>query len=379
MNIQAYVDMYLISPDGEFVDYVFGDPNRKSATVSAMNPKVGRWMILLDTWAFDTQEVPITLTTYLNSIKLQPSLWSPSTTISTGSSITQEFTVTNTGNYDKSVHANAYINTPNILASSSFSGEVSYFENNGSMNSHTYTIPDGSSQYTFTLNALDNNGYIYASIYDPNGMWVNSLSAGYWEPSSASFKIKDPIPGTWKAEIQIVYAPNDTTEHYRGDYAIVSKSMDWITNKPDTLFILGSSNSKFISTLTPPGDANGYYTGELTVSADGELLKVPISMNVGKNISYPGDFSGEIQNKAWRYYNTNINSNQFNVNINLDNIESDLDLFVFDPSGKTVASSTQSNTISEAVNVSSPVSGTWTIGVYGYKVAGNQDFTGTLN
>ncbi|MBU3965839.1 MAG: S8 family serine peptidase [Euryarchaeota archaeon] len=380
-NLPAYTSVYLIDPYGEFVDYNYVYPDKTSTTVSATDPKPGRWMILLDSWAYDpsVQEVPVTLTTYLNTLKLQPLLWSPNTTISIGSSIVQDFTVTNTGNYGKSILVDAYMNIPNTLASGSFNGEVSYINNSGSMMSHTFEIPDGSSQYTFTLNALDNLGYIYAYIYDPNGMWVNGIDAGYWAPQSNSVKIKDPIPGTWRADVTMGYAEVDTTEHYRGDYAIVSKNTEWITNEPDSLLIPGSSSMHFSSTMTPPEDANGYYTGELTVSADGLLIKVPISVNVGKNIAYPGDFTGEIQNKAWRYYTTNINADHLNVNINWDNIDSDLDLFVFDPSGKSVASSTQSNTVNEFVNISNPVAGKWTIGVYGYKITGNQYFTGTLN
>ncbi|MCZ7356625.1 MAG: S8 family serine peptidase [Candidatus Methanoperedens sp.] len=381
-NLPAYTYVYLIDPYGEFVDYSYISQDKTSTTVSASNPKPGRWMILLDSWAYDptVQEVPVTLTTYLQSLKLQPLSWSPNTTISTGSNIVQDFTVTNTGNYRKSILVDAYMNIPNNLASGSFNGEVNYSNNNGSMMSHTFEIPEGSSQYTFTLTALDNLGYIFADIYDPNGMWVNGVSAGLFAPQSSSVKIKDPIPGTWRANVTMGFAEGDATEHYRGDYAVVSKNTEWITNEPNSLFIPGSSSKHFASHLAPPGDVNGYYTGELSVSAsDGQTIKVPISVNVGTNIAYPGDFAGEIQKKAWRYYNTNINSNHLNVNISWDNITSDLDLFLFDPSGKTAASSTQSNTVTEALNVSNPATGTWTIGVYGYNMTGNQNFTGKLN
>lgn len=378
LKFTEYTDMYLIDPAGEFVDQAYSFLGQTPSTVSALNPKAGRWMILLDSRTYDPflKEVPITLITYLNALKLEPTLWSHTTAISAGNSIIQNFTVTNTGKNTRSVHVDAYMNIQNNSASGSFKGNVSYIRGIGSMNSHTFYIPDNSTQYTFTLTTLDKKGAISASIYDPGGMLVNSVDAAL---RSGSLKINDPMPGKWKAIVRMRYTPINTTEHYRGDYDVVSKNTIWITNKPDTLLIRGLSNKEFISTMKLPADANGYYTGELTVSGEKEHLKVPISVNVFQNIAKPGDFSGKIRNKEWRYYNSNVNAEILNVSIGWNNSRNDMDLFVFDPTGKSVASSTRSNSKNEAVSIPNPVAGAWMIGVYGYNVTGNPHFTGTLN
>ena len=378
LKFTGYTDIFLIDPAGAFVDQVYGYTETKPSTVSAMNPKAGRWMILIDSRTYDPsiKDVPITLRTYFNVMKLQPSLWSPATTISAGNSIIQNYTVTNTGKDTRSVHVDAYMNVANSSASGTFKGNVSYIREIASMNSHAFYIPVGSTQYTFTLTALDNKGPITASIYDPAG-----ISAGIVEAAliPGSLKINDPMPGTWKAIIRMRYTPINTTEHYLGEYAVVSKNTVWITNKPDTVLIRGLSGKEFISTLTIPADANGYYTGKLTISGNKEQLTVPISVNAGQNIAPPGDFDGKIRNKEWRYYKSNVNSGHLNVSIGWNNTYNDLDLFVFDPSGKSVASSTRSNSINEAVSITDPVAGAWMIGVYGYNVTGNPQFIGTLN
>jgi serine protease AprX len=378
LKFKEHTDMFLVDPDGAFADQTCGYQEKIPATVSTANPKAGRWMILLDsrTNSQSLKEIPITLTTYLNVLKLQPSLWIPTVTISAGNSIIQNFTVTNTAGETKPVHVDAYLNVPNSSASGTFKGNVSNIRGAASMNTHTFNIPDSSTQYTFTLTTLDNKDYISASIYDPRGMLASNIEAGI---SSGSVKINDPMPGEWSVNVNMGYAPKNSRENYRGDYAVISKNTVWITSKPDTLLIQGFSSKKFSSTLALPADANGYYTGELTVSGDNEYLKVPISVNAGQNIVQPGDFGSKIRNEEWRYYNSNVNSDHLNVSIGWNNTCNDLDLFVFDPSGKSVASSTRSNSVNEEVSIPNPVAGVWIIGVYGYNVTGNPRFTGTLS
>lgn len=378
LKFKENTDMYLIDPDGAFVDLAFGSQEKIPATVSAANPRAGRWMILLDsrTNSQSLKEVSITLTTHFNVLKLQPSLWIPTATISAGNNISHNFTITNTGKGRKPVHVDAYMNVPNSSASGTFKGNVSNIRGAASMNIHTFNIPESSTQYTFTLTTLDKKGYLFALVYDPRGMLVSTIETAL---PSGSVKINDPMPGKWSVNVNLNYAPKNTLENYRGDYAVTSKNTVWITHNPDSLLIQGLSNRNFVSTLELPADANGYYTGELTVSGDNEYLKVPISVNAGQNIAEPGDFNSKIRNKEWRYYNSNVNSDHLNVSIGWNNTRNDLDLFVFDPSGKSIASSTRSNSVNEAVSIPDPVAGTWLIGVYGYNVTGNPQFKGTLN
>ncbi len=380
MNISAFVDIYLLNPKGELVDYDYSNPEKIYTSVSANNPESGRWVILLYSMSFDSfiKEIPVSLTTYFNSLKLTPTSWSPESIISSGSSIAQDFTITNVGTEGKYVMVNSYMSVPNENASGSFSGAVSNFDFNSTTMEHWFDIPEESSQYVFTLTALNNSAIIFADLIDPNGMYVTSVAAGSWQPASVSVKIKDPIAGTWKAIVMMGFAMDNITEYYRGDYNVFFKDNTWIKTVPSSLFVSGSARKDFSSTMTVPEDANGYYTGEISLSENGEKLKIPISINVGNSVSYPGDFRGEIKNKEWKYYNTEINSSQLNVSITWTNAN-DLDLFLMDPNGLTEASSTQTDSKEESVSIKNPEAGIWTIGVFGYNVTGLEEFAGTVS
>jgi hypothetical protein len=55
--------------------------------------------------------------------------------------------------------------------------------------------------------------------------------------------------------------------------------------------------------------------------------------------------------------------------------EADLDVYVFDPSGTMVATSTSGGT-DEEINISSPTDGTWTVYVHGWQApGGDSDYT----
>ncbi len=382
IKVEGWVDLYLLDPDGEFVNYDWGWYGETEAKVSAANPKPGRWMLLVDSAVFEPMEnIPITLTTNLNSLKLEPTSWIIPSIIS--SSVNQTFTLTNTGKVGKSVQVEDYIGVPNNSASGSFYGSVDYIypypPEPIPPNVHKFDIPMDASEYSLTMRALNNTAYLVACILDPNGMWVYCEGFGLWALPTFSIKVEDPLPGTWSVEVQAIYAETNTTEHYTGSYDVVSKDTSWIVSSPEAMFIPAAAQKGFTSTLTPPTNANGDYTGEITVYGGLEILKIPVSTSVGQSIPYPGDFTGDIKNKAWKYYNLDVNSSWLNASLGWDNINNDLDLFAFDPTGTIVASSTQTNTTNETVNISNPASGKWTIGVYGYEVTGVQQFWGTVS
>lgn len=381
-SVPGYVFFYLLDPAGEFVDYDYSYSEKPVANVSAINPKPGRWMLLVDSWIFDPaiENVSIAMSTNLNSLTIEPVSWIIPSVISTGTGVNQTFTVTNTGEAGKSVQVESYIAVPNSSASGIFSGDVIYnIDMTTTSGSHTFDIPADAVEYTLTMTALNNTAVLVADIFNPDGMWTDSVWFGLWEPSTASTKINEPASGTWKVEVWPVYAETSTTEYYRGSYDVLSKNTSWITSSPESLVIQAKSQGRFTSTLTPPADANGDYTGKLTISGSGEVLKVPVSVSAGQSVTYPGNFTGDIRNKAWRYYNVNVESSQLNAIIAWDNIDNDIDLFAFDPYGVAVASSTRTNTTNETVNVPNPTAGTWTIGVYGYNVKGIQQFWGTVS
>jgi hypothetical protein len=275
------------------------------------------------------------MATNLNSLKLEPASWAIPSIISAGMNVNQTFTLANTGEVGKSVQIEGYIGIPNSSAGGSFQGNVSY--NVGmpepSFGLHTFDIPADAVEYTLTMKALNNTAVLAAYIYDPKGMWAESVWFGLWEPSTVSVKIKDPVPGAWRVEVWPVFSETATTEYYTGDYDVVSKDTSWIVNNPETLFIQAMAQGRFTSTLMPPANANGDYAGELKASGSGEVLKVPVSASIGQSVTYPGSFTGDLRNRAWRYYNVNINSGYLNASITWDDINNDLDLFAFDPSG----------------------------------------------
>ncbi len=382
-NIMGNVYFYLVDPAGEFADFDYTYQNKTTANVSASNPKPGIWMLLVDSWVFDpgVNNITIKLSTNLNSLKIEPASWIIPSVVSADKGVNQTFTVKNTGSISKSVNIESYIGVPNNSASGGFYGNVTYNTSmtEPSLGVHTFDIPGDAADYTLTMTALNNTAALDAAIYDPNGNWYAWLSFGLWGSLTASTRISDPMPGTWRVEVMPWYAETNTTEYYSGNYDVMSKNTSWIVSNPKALLIRANSQGRFTSVLKPPANANGDYAGELTVSGGGEILKIPVSVSAGQNVKYPGKFTDDIKNKAWRYYNVNINSGHLNASVSWDNIANDLDMFVYDPSGNAVSSSTQTNTTEESVSISNPVAGTWTIGVYGYKVAGVQQFSGIVN
>lgn len=227
------------------------------------------------------------------------------------------------------------------------------------------------------MTALNNTAVLVADIYDPDGRPVDWIFFGWLEPSTESIKITDPMSGTWRVDVWPIFADGSTKEYYSGSYDVLSKDTSWI-NTPQDLFIPAMSQEVFTSTLTPTGDASGDYTGGITVSGSGMNIEIPVAVSVGESITYPGNFIGDDANNAWRYYIVDVNSDYLNTSIEWDNVHNDLDLFIFDPSGAATASSTRSDTVQEAVTIPDPVSGTWTIGIYGHSITDIQQFLGTV-
>ena len=433
--IPGWINLILYNPEGEIVDFDEGWEYETETTVSVLDPMPGTWMILVESYVFDPaiEHVHLTLTTYIHSLIFEPTSWITQSIISADSDIVQEFTVTNTDNSVKSVQVKGYVNVPDTDASGSFSGSVDYVDYylgppepteiseptksveqpgyskiQGSLKHqehsghpehlgtkvqeddeyeywepeygrHTFNISEDASEFMLTMTALNDTAVLVADIIGPNGMYFDWMYFGFEEPSTSSIMIIDPMPGTWEVIIYTVYALNDTTEHYIGVYDVKTRDTSWIENDPEELFIPGMTEKVFSSTLTPSDEANGNYTGELIVSSGEEIVEIPLSISVGQSIQYPGPFEGEISNKEWRYYSMDVNSQILEINIMWDNINSDLDMFIYDPSGEVVASSVKSDTVHEAVTIQDPEAGTWIAGIYGYNVEDIQQFYGTAN
>lgn len=431
-SVPGWVNMILFDPEGEFVDFDGGWEYETEATVSVSDPIPGTWVILVESYVFDSmiEHVHLTLTTNIHSLIFEPTSWVIPSIISEGSDIVQEFTVTNTDNTAKSVQVEGYISVPDTDASGSFSGSVDYIdyywgspepietpeptetsesvkpvEQSGyskipgypehlgtkvqeddeyeywepEYGRHTFDISEDASEFMLTMTALNDTAVLVADIIAPNGMYFDWMFFGFEEPSTSSITIMDPMPGTWEVMVFPIFALNDTTEHYIGVYDVKTRDTSWIENDPEELFIPGMTEKVFSSTLTPPDEANGDYTGELIVSSGEEIVEIPLSVSVGLSIQYPGTFEGEISNKEWRYYSMDVNSQMLGINIKWDNINSDLDMFIYDPSGEVVASSVNSDTIHETVTIQDPEAGTWIAGIYGYNVEDIQQFCGTAN
>jgi len=400
-QIDGYVDLILLDPEGEFIDADYCYDDETEATVSVSDPMPGRWMLLVDSWIYEpeVEYIHLTLTTQIHSLEIEPGYWMVPSIIPTNTSVEENFAVTNMDNNPISVQVEGYISVPDIAASGRFNGSVDYIDyypeppeppeplNLKRFNEeeelwnerHIFDIPDDASEFTLTMMALNDTAVLAADIYDPNGKYIDWLIFGFEVPSTDSITIMDPIPGTWTVEVFALFAENDTTEHYTGVYDVKSEDASWIVNEPGSLFIPGMSETDFTSILTPADEANGDYTGKLYVSCGDDIIDIPISVSVSENVPYPGNFTDGVRNKAYGYYSMDVNSDNFVVNITWDNMNNDLDLFMFDPSGTIVASSTQSNSVYETIEITDPDAGMWTVGVFGYRVDGIQQFTGIVS
>jgi len=244
---------------------------------------------------------------------------------------------------------------------------------------HTFDISEDASEFMLTMTALNDTALLAADIIAPNGMYFDWMIFGFEEPSTTSITIMDPMPGTWEVMVCPLFALNETTEHYTGVYDVKTEDTSWIENNPEELIVPGMAQKVFASMLTPSDEANGDYTGELIVSSGDEFVEIPISVSVGQSIQYPGPFEGEISNKEWRYYSMDVDSQMLGINITWDNINSDLDMFIYDPSEKVMASSVKSDTVYETVMIQDPEPGIWTAVIYGYSVKDIQQFHGNAN
>jgi len=389
-DIPGYLDLYLLDPNGEFVDYDFGSEDLNQRTVSTINPMPGTWMLMVDSMLFDPDEdtVYFIMNTRLHSLVVAPQSWMNPEIMSSSAVVDQSFTVTNMGDAGKPVQVEGYIVVPNSSASGNFSGSVDYIEwwleeppepplpPEPSYGLHTFEVPEDGAEFTLTMTALDNTAVLAADLIDPDGWYVDWLVFGWLEPSTASVSIDNPKPGTWGVEVWPLFAESETTEHYMGTYEIMSKHTSYLVNDPEEFFLQANTQQVFTSVFTSPG-ANGDYTGGITVSGNPDIVNIPVSISIGQEIT--NGFEGNISNRQWKYYLVDVDSGQLNVSLQWDNIDNDIDMFVFDPSGTSAASSTQSDTTEEIISIPDAASGTWTIGVYGYSISGVQFFTGTAS
>lgn len=393
-EIPGSMDLNLINPEGEFVDYDFGWESMTERTVSTTNPMPGRWMLLVDSCVFDPviENINFTMNTQLHSLAVEPSGWMNPVVMSNGDIVNHTFTVTNMGESGIPVKVEGYIALHNGSASGIFSGSVDYVEwwpespetpeipepIEQGYGSHTFDIPGDGSAFTLTMTALNNSAVLVADIFDPDGWWVDDVIFGLWAPSTASANIEYPKSGTWRVEVWALAAEANTTEHYLGTYDVMSKNTSLLVNDPESFFVQANSQEVFSSMFSSTG-ANGDYTGKISISGNMEVINSPVSVSIGDEVTNPGDFMNTVRNNCWRYYLVDVTSGQLNATLTWDNVDSNIDLFAFDPSGVSVASSNQSGTLSETLNVTDAVPGTWTIGVYGYNISGAQPFSGTVN
>lgn len=210
-----------------------------------------------------------------------------------------------------------------------------------------------------------------ASIEAPPGYTVSV--------SPSSFRLKPGQKATYEVTITSVDAPigqwrfgsltwKDTTGHYNVRSPIVVRAAEF--QAPSEVSGSGSSGSLSF-------EVNFGYTGPYTAAAHGLSPDVQFQDNVlqdpnqsfspddvaiGAAVAHPFNLSGAAH---------------FRVALPPGSTEpgADLDLFVFNPSGQLVASSTAPDT-DEQVDISLPVDGTWTAYVHGWLTpGGDSDYT----
>ncbi len=120
-KIPCEMYLYLYNPEGGLVDDDFGGESMTKGTVSTTNPISGRWMLMVDSFVFDStiKNIHFTMNTQLHSLAVQPARWMSPVVMSEGAIANQIFTVTNVGESGKPVQEE-YIFVLNASASGSF-------------------------------------------------------------------------------------------------------------------------------------------------------------------------------------------------------------------------------------------------------------------
>jgi hypothetical protein len=188
--------------------------------------------------------------------------------------------------------------------------------------------------------------------------------------SPSSFKLKSGMSATYEVTFTNVSAPigewrfgslswSDTTGHYDVYSPIAVRAS--LFNAPAEISGSGESGSAGF-------DVNFGYTGSYSAAAHGLEPAVVTSDNVLQD-----------PDQSFNPNDGFSNLHQFNLSgaalfriampPEATEANADLDIFVYNPSGVQVASSTSGGT-NEEVNITNPVDGTWTVYVHGWSAPG---------
>lgn len=257
-----------------------------------------------------------------------------------------------TAGIDKQILATVVVATPVAYAYSD-SGSVQ----RNSTRSYFLTVPEGAKSLEVAIGGLKDGSQTRFIAVHPYGVPVDNTSTPYCynnyldgngcKPDVRSYA--DPQPGVWEVEVEARRTSPLLDNPYRLDVTVLGASFD-----PETVTV---PEAKAGTAATASWKVTNTYA-----ALDGKLVGGPLGSAKSARPTIKG---GEKQITT-----VTVPEGAKSLDVAIGNVSdksADLDLTVYDASGKQVAQSADGDS-EEAVSLAAPAAGTYTIEVAGYSV-----------
>ncbi|ARP74072.1 serine protease [Streptomyces pluripotens] len=260
---------------------------------------------------------------------------------------------------DKQILTTVVVSTP-LHHTHTVSGSVQ----RNSTRSYFLTVPEGAKSLEIAMGGLKDRSQTRFIAIHPYGVPVDNTSTPYCynnyldgkgcRPDVRSYS--DPQPGVWEVEVEARRTSPMLNNPYRLEFSVLGARF-----APETVTV---PEAKVGSPVTATWTVTNAYA-----ALDGKLVGGPLG---SAKTARPSIGQGETQTTT---VDVPAGAKSLDVAIgNVSDTAADLDLTVYDASGKQVAQSADGDS-EEAVSIPSPAAGTYTIEVAGYSVpAGSTDY-----
>ncbi|MEU6600698.1 S8 family serine peptidase [Streptomyces flaveolus] len=260
---------------------------------------------------------------------------------------------------DKQILSTVVVASP-VRYTYSASGSVQ----RNSTRSYFLTVPEGATSLEVAIGGLKDKSQTRFIAIHPYGVPSDNTSTPYCynnyldgngcKPDVRSYA--DPQPGVWEVEVESRRTSPLLDNPYRLDVTVLGAAFD-----PETVTVPEAK-------VGTPADASWKVTNKYA-ALDGKLVGGPLG---SAKTARPAIKEGETQTTT-----VTVPAGATSLDVAIGGVSdtaADLDLTVYDASGKEVGKSADGDS-EEAVSVPSPAAGTYTIEVVGYAVpAGSTDY-----
>lgn len=260
---------------------------------------------------------------------------------------------------DKQILSTVVVASP-VLYTYSASGSVQ----RNSTRSYFLTVPEGATSLEVAIGGLKDKSQTRFIAVHPYGVPSDNTSTPYCynnyldgngcKPDVRSYA--DPQPGVWEVEVESRRTSPLLDNPYRLDVTVLGAAFD-----PETVTVPEAK-------VGTPADASWKVTNKYA-ALDGKLVGGPLG---SAKTARPAIKESETQTTT-----VAVPAGATSLDVAIGGVSdtaADLDLTVYDASGKEVGKSADGDS-EEAVSVPSPAAGTYTIEVVGYAVpAGSTDY-----